>query len=168
MKSGQCMLKSHRSKIDLEIKPDYDHCKVKEAPSHLLLHRKIFDGEVHKLMKALWNFQLKQDNLQGNYGQVTRRTFIKRRLINPSICYQFHNCNQKGHLMMAFLNVHSIYMAFMYIYKTSRKQKTNYLVILFQHTQIDSTAFNLQTQRLLHARLQKEKVSNSYIHNKQF
>ena len=70
--------------------------------------------------------------------------------------------------MMAFLNVHSIYMAFMYIYKTSRKQKTNYLVILFQHTQIDSTAFNLQTQRLLHARLQKEKVSNSYIHNKQF
>ena len=47
------MLKSHRSKIDLEITSDYDHCKVKETPSHLLLHCKVFDGERHKLIKAV-------------------------------------------------------------------------------------------------------------------
>ena len=45
LKSGHCMLKSHRRKIDLEITPDCDHCKVKETPSHLLLHCKVFDSE---------------------------------------------------------------------------------------------------------------------------
>ena len=45
LKSGHCMLKSHRRKIDLEITPDCDHCKVKETPSHLPLHCKVFDSE---------------------------------------------------------------------------------------------------------------------------
>ena len=53
LKSGHCILKSHRSKIDLEITSNCDHCKVKETPSHLLLHCKIFDGERHKLMKEV-------------------------------------------------------------------------------------------------------------------
>ena len=33
------------------------------------------------------------------------------------------------------------------------KRQTIYLVILFRHTQIDSTTFNLQAHRLLHAKL---------------
>ena len=53
--------------------------------------------------------------------------------------------------MIKFLNVHSISIAFMFIYKKVKKQKkenrqTNKqkcLVILFQYTQIDSTIFNL-------------------------
>ena len=54
LKSGYCMLKSLRSKIDLKITPGCDHCKVKETPSHLLLHCKIFDGERHKPTKAVY------------------------------------------------------------------------------------------------------------------
>ena len=54
LKSGHCMLKKYRSKIDLEIIPDCDHCKVKETPSHLLLHCKVFDGEWSKLMKKVY------------------------------------------------------------------------------------------------------------------
>ena len=53
LKSGHCMLKSHRSKIDLEITPDCDHCKVKETPSHLPLQCKVFDSERHKPMKTV-------------------------------------------------------------------------------------------------------------------
>ena len=54
LKSGHCMLKKYRGKIDLEIIPDCDHCKVKETPSHLLLHCKVFDGERSKLMKKVY------------------------------------------------------------------------------------------------------------------
>ena len=43
LKSGHCMLKSHRSKINLEITPDCDHHKVKKTSSHL--HCKVFDNE---------------------------------------------------------------------------------------------------------------------------
>ena len=47
---------------------------------------------------------------------------------------------------MKFLNVHSIYIVFMYIYTKSGKIKKNKKicsVILLQYTEIDSTIFNL-------------------------
>ena len=45
---------------------------------------------------------------------------------------------------MKFLNVHSIYIAFMYIYTKSGKIKKKICsVILLQYTEIDSTIFNL-------------------------
>ena len=131
------MLKSHRNKIDLEMTPDCDNSKVKETPSHFLLYCKIFDGEWQTNEHSILNFQLKQDYLQGNYGQVTTRIFVKRRPIkgNQNSHYQFNNCNQKRHLIMNFLNVQS-----------RKIKKYIYLVILFQYTQIDSNIFNLYTQ----------------------
>ena len=133
------MLKSHRNKIDLEMTPDCDNSKVKETPSHFLLYCKIFDGEWQTNEHSILNFQLKQDYLQGNYGQVTTRIFVKRRPIkgNQNRHYQFNKKKKKRHLIMNFLNVQS-----------RKIKKYIYLVILFQYTQIDSTIFNLYTQTI--------------------
>ena len=78
LKSGHCMLKSHRSKIDLEITSDCDQCKVKETPSHLLLHCKIFDGERHKLMKAVHEiFSSNKATFKGTMAELLGEHLLK-------------------------------------------------------------------------------------------
>ena len=72
------MLKSHRSKSDLEITPDCDHCKVNETPSHLLLHCKIFDGERHKLMKAVYEiFNTNKTTFKGTMAELLGEHLLK-------------------------------------------------------------------------------------------
>ena len=84
-KSGHCMLKSHRSKVDLEITSDLitcDHCKVKETPIHLLLHCKVFCGKRHKLMKTVYEiFSSNKTTFKGTIAEVLGEPFIKRRPI---------------------------------------------------------------------------------------
>ena len=78
LKSGHCMLKSHRSKIDLEITPDCDHCKVKETPSHLLLHCKVFDSELHKLMKTVYEvFNSSKATFKGTMAELLGEHLLK-------------------------------------------------------------------------------------------
>ena len=78
LKSGNCLLKSHRSKIDLEIRPGYDHCKVKETPSHFLLHCKIFDGERQKLMKAAYEiFNSNKTTFKGTMAELLGEHLLK-------------------------------------------------------------------------------------------
>ena len=90
------MLKSHRSKIDLEIKPDYDHCKVKEAPSHLLLHRKIFDGEVHKLMKAVYEiFNSNKTTFKGTMVELLGEHLLKEDLLIRAAVINFTTAIKK-------------------------------------------------------------------------
>ena len=72
------MLKSHRSKIDLEITPDCDHWKVKETPSHLLLHFKVFYGERHKLMKKVYKvFNSNKVTFKGTMAELLGEHLLK-------------------------------------------------------------------------------------------
>ena len=75
---SQDMVKSHRSKIDLETIPDCDHCKVKETPSHLLLHCKVFDGERNKLMKTVYEiFNSNKTSFKGTMAELLRYYLLK-------------------------------------------------------------------------------------------
>ena len=72
------MLESHRRKIDLEITPDCDHCKVKETPSHLLLHCKVFDCEQHKLMKTVYEvFNSSKATFKGTMAELLGEHLLK-------------------------------------------------------------------------------------------
>ena len=85
LKSGHCMIKSHRSKVDLEITPDLitcDHCKVKETPIHLLLHCKVFYGKRHKLIKTVYEiFNSNKTTFKGTMVELLGEPLIKIRSI---------------------------------------------------------------------------------------
>ena len=53
LKSEHSMLYGHKSKIDLETKPECSTCKVKETTSHYLLHCKNYEKEREEMFKKI-------------------------------------------------------------------------------------------------------------------
>ena len=53
LKTGQCMLNQHKSKIDQDTQPKCEVCLVNETPTHCLLHCKKRETQRAKLMKNI-------------------------------------------------------------------------------------------------------------------
>ena len=63
LKSGHCMLNSHKNKIDKETQPNCDQCQVRETPEHFLLHCSKFEEERRKLLQTFKNIYIEHNLL---------------------------------------------------------------------------------------------------------
>ena len=65
-------------KIPAKAPPDRDDCKVKETPSHLLLHRNVLDGERHKLIETVYEiFNSNKTTFKGTMAELLGEHLLK-------------------------------------------------------------------------------------------